>query len=445
MSLTLITIGIFFLCNPMIAILDVLPDFIGYALIMLGLNRLSAISPELDDSRPYFRYLLIASVARAFVFFASGTFDETMNLSVTLIFATIEFGISVMALPALYEGLSYLNIRYSGKAKETPEFKNIGIAFFCVRGIMSLIPMLGSIMYNPDDELITSPDQIAGGNWSEYTLILNVVNVVITVIFAIFWLTVVISYIGKLSKDTDFKNLISEAYEKRRRDDPAYFTRRALCFAFSMAIFGSFFIIDFIADGLSYIPNFVFGIVMLSVLFLIRSYCDKPLLKKALISGGIFTVMSVANFIEYTLFMKRRFYAPFEKLIMMFPSEYIVAIIFAVLECASLIAFAYYLFFVFKPISQKETTPDVPDYFIKSAKQNKIFVRRSLGLLYAFSISLCITALSTALVSALLLAFPEYWMINFALNIIFYCVSTAFFSKLITGVKNRYSNANDKD
>ncbi len=443
MSLTLITLGILFLCNPMIAILDIIPDFIGYALIMLGLNRLSAISPELDDARPYFRYLLLVSVARTFVLFGSGTFDETMNLSVTLIFAAIEFGLAIMAISALYEGLSYLNIRYSGKAKETPEFKTIGIAFFCVRGIMSLVPMLGSVMSDPDDEFITSPDQIAGSEWSQYALLLTVVNVVITLVFAVFWLTVVISYLGKLSKDNDFKKLISSAYEQRRRDDPGYFTRRTLCFAFSTFTIGSFFLIDLLGDGINYIPDFIFGFFMLASLWLIKPYAEKLPFKKAMISGGIFTVMSIANFIEYTSFMKRRFFAPFKKLMMMFPEEYVIAVIFALLECASLIVFSYYLFHVLKPISERETIPDLPEHFVKSAKLNQKFIKRSLGLLYTFCISLALTAVSTLLFSALLHVFPEFWMINLALNIIFFCIANVFFTKLTTGVKHRYSTAND--
>ncbi len=445
MSLTLITVGMIFLCNPMIAIFDIAPDFIGYALILFGLNRISAISPELDDARPYFRYLLIASVARSFVFFASGTFDETMNLSVTLVFAAIEFGLALMAFPALYEGLSYLNIRYSGKAKECPEFKTISAAFFCIRGIMSLIPMLGSVMYNPDDELITSPDQVASGGWGEYALILNAVNVVITLIFAAFWLAIAASYIGKLSKDPTFKSCLTEAYKERCKNDPAYFARRTLCFAFSAAAFGSFFLIDLLGDGLNYIPDFIFGAFMLAVLYLIRKYSDKLALKKALISGGVFTALSIANFVEYTLFMKRRFYAPFEKLMMMFPEEYVIAVIFALLECISLIVFAYYLFYAFMPVLQNETTPDVPENFIKSVSKNKQFVKRSIGLLYAFCISLGTTAVSTLLFSALLHVFPKFWMINFALNVIFFCIANVLFSKIITGVKNRYSNPNDKD
>ena len=100
MDLMLIIVGMAFMLNPMIAILDIFPDFIGCILILIGLNRISSISPELDDARPYFRYMMYASLARTLIFFASGTFDDVMRLSVTLIFGVIELGLAVMANPA---------------------------------------------------------------------------------------------------------------------------------------------------------------------------------------------------------------------------------------------------------------------------------------------------------------------------------------------------------
>ncbi len=435
--------GIICICNPMLALFDLIPDFIGYILILYGLNRLSAISPALDDARPYFRYMLFASIARTLIFFASSTFDETMTLSLTLIFSAIEFGLSVMAIPALYEGLSYLNIRYNGKAKEAPEFKTIGMAFFCVRGIMSLIPMLGYVMYDPDDELITSPDQIVSENWTEYALILNVVNVVITLIIAIFWIAIVVSYIGKLSKDNDFKALIDAAYEQRRRDDPGYFTRRTLCFAFSAANIGAFFLIDLIGDGINLIPDLIFPACMIWVMYLIREYTDSEALKKAYISGGICTVVSVANFIVYTLFMKRRFYAPADTLMARFASEYYLAAAFALAEGVALFIFAQYLYDVFKPIVIKETTPEVPEGFVRSARENEKFIRRSLVLLRVFCVAIQVTSVSTVLLTVLMHFFPLIWLINLGVNIVFFAIASVFFFKLITGIKRRYSITDD--
>ena len=56
---TLIIIGAFFMINPMIAFIDVIPDFIGCALIVYALHRLSSVSPELEEAEKYFKYFII--------------------------------------------------------------------------------------------------------------------------------------------------------------------------------------------------------------------------------------------------------------------------------------------------------------------------------------------------------------------------------------------------
>jgi hypothetical protein len=51
--------GFLFLLNPDIVVLDLLPDFIGYLLIMKGLSKASKISLDFASSRNYFGYLFI--------------------------------------------------------------------------------------------------------------------------------------------------------------------------------------------------------------------------------------------------------------------------------------------------------------------------------------------------------------------------------------------------
>ncbi len=442
MELTLIIAGLVFLCNPMIAILDILPDFIGIGLILLGLNRLSAISPKLDDSRPYFRYMLLTSLARLVVFFASNTFDGTMTLSITLVFAVIEFGLAMMAMPALYEGLSFLNIRYSGSAKETPEFKTVSIVFFAIRGFLSLLPMLGLVMTNPDDELITSPDQVMS-DWSEYTLILTIVNVVITLIFAIFWMVIVTGYIGKLSKDNSFTKEVNAAYEQKKRDFPEFFTRRTLLYTMVLMNIGAFFLIDLIGDGINIIPDFIFGGFMIAVICLIKKYSDPDKFKPAFISAIAYTAVSLANFISHTVFMKNRFFAPYDKLLSMFPSEYITAVIFALADGIAIAIFARYIFEFLKPIAERETTPEVPENFVKTALDNEKFKRNSVRILSATCIIMALTGLTTVCLTALTHFFPEIWMINLFMNILFFVLISVVETRFTNGIKRRYSSFDD--
>ena len=53
-----------FLFNPMIATIDVLPDFIGYLLICSALSGLCEINEHFWEARSYFNKLLYISVAK---------------------------------------------------------------------------------------------------------------------------------------------------------------------------------------------------------------------------------------------------------------------------------------------------------------------------------------------------------------------------------------------
>ena len=443
MGFTLIIVGITFFLNPIISLIDIFPDFIGCALILLGLGKLSSISPELDSARPYFKYMLYISVARTVIFFASNGFDDVMRITLTMLFACIEAGIAIMAFPALYDGFAYLNIRYSGKVKEMPEFKSIGIIFFIARGIFSLLPHFSQLAYilseNYDSSLGSVEETVSTLN--EYTGILTLTNVILTLIFAAFWMVAVASYIGKLSRDKDFISAVKGAYLLKLENEPGYFTRRTLVLGTFLMTTGGVFLLDIIGNGINLIPDFVFPILAVCALAVMMKYITSH--KKALISGGIYAVLSIANYIYFTLFMQRRFHASFDFMITHFPHEYIIALVFALAEGVSLIYFAYRLYISLTPIIEREITQDTPEIFVRSAKLNDKFIKETIILLKVYCIWLGVTAVSSLLFSAFLHPIPIYWMIHLLINVVFVCISIALFSRVKAGVCRRYERAEE--
>ena len=51
LGLSWIGAGMIFLCNPMINIVDILPDFIGLLMIMHGLSKAAEVTDHLGDAR----------------------------------------------------------------------------------------------------------------------------------------------------------------------------------------------------------------------------------------------------------------------------------------------------------------------------------------------------------------------------------------------------------
>lgn len=440
MELKLIIVGIAFMLNPMISVLDVLPDLIGCVLIFYALTRLSSVSPELETARPYFKYMGYVSLIRAICFLASGSFDDVMRLSVTLVFAVIEFGLAVMAFPALYDGIEYLNIRYSGNVKETPEIKFVSMLFFGVRGFMSVLPLLGSVLNMNDGEIITSGDQLKD-TWSSYTSLLTVVNIVITLIFAVFWVALIIGYVGKLSKEREFCERIREAYEQKKKDDPEFFTRRTITFFCAVMGYAAFFLIDVIGDGVNIIPDLVFGAATVFAVFAGRRYLTQA--KKSIISGAVYTVLSAVNIMVFNSFMKKRYYAPFRLIISDFIWEYVILIAAALLEAVALVIYARYIFASVSQVINEHSVREAPSGFIRTAEENRK-LRRSLNIkLKIYTVSLTVTALSTLLFSVLLLPVPLYRLIHSFINIVFVFISVMFFSALSAAVKKKYERVTD--
>ncbi len=440
MELKLIILGIFFMLNPMISVLDILPDFIGCIPIFYALTRLSSVSPELDTARPYFKYMAYVSVIRTVCFFASGSFDDVMRLSVTLIFAVIEFGLAVMAFPALYDGMAYLNIRYSGNVKESPEIKFVSMLFFGVRGFMSILPQLGAVLNMSGDDIITSTDQLKN-TWSAYTGLLTLVNIVITLIFAVFWFVLVIGYIGKLSRENAFCESVRAAYEQKKIDDPEFFVRRTIMFFCAVFTVAGVFLLDIIGDGVNIIPDFVFGAMSVFAVYAGAKYLSDA--KNTFISGSVYTVLSLVNFFVFNSFMKRRFYAPFRLIITKFVWEYVLVIAIAVLEAIALAFYAKYLYSAMMKIVDEHSVREAPVGFIRTAEEN-VKLRKSLKIkLKVYTVALAVTALSSLLFSVLLLPVPLYRLVHSLINIVFVFISVMFFSSLSAAVKRKYERVTD--
>ena len=440
MELKLIIVGIAFMLNPMISVLDVLPDFIGALAVFYALTRLSSVSPELDTARPYFKYMAYVSVIRTVCFFASGSFDDVMRLSVTLIFAVVEFGLAVMAFPALYDGIAYLNIRYSGNVKETPEIKFVGMLFFGVRGFMSVLPQLGAVLNMSGDDIITSTDQLKN-TWSAYTGLLMLVNIVITLICAVFFMTLVVGYIGKLSREKEFSESIKAAYVQKKLDDPEFFTRRTIIFFCAVMSAAGIFLLDVMGDGVNIIPDFVFGATSVFAVCVGAKYLSDA--KRTLISGSVYTLLSVAGFFVFNWFMKRRFYAPFRMIVTKFVWEYVILIAVALLEAVLLAVYAKYLLNAMMRMIDEHSVREAPEGFIRTAEEN-VRLQKSLKIKLAVYVSaLSVTSLSTLLLNILLIPVPLYRIIHSAVNIAFVFISVMFFSALSAAVKRRYERVTD--
>lgn len=433
----LIMIGFLFMLNPMIAYIDIIPDLFGCGLIIYALRRLSSVSPELEEAVNYFKYMLFASLGRIIILFANPGYDDTIKLTFSLIFAVIEFGIMMMAFPLLYDGLAYLNVRYEGNAQEVPEFKVAGSLFFAIRGFFSLVPHLQSIMTDNSGDILSSTETVM----ENHSGILMLVNIVITLIFAIFFISITFSYLLKFAKDKEYLLRVYTAYNEKNRKEPEFFIRRDLVLVSAILCYGAFFTIDFLGDGKNYLPDLLFSCAVIWAAYVLRKYLHN--VRPVIICAAIHAVFSAINFSVYNKFMEKRFFARFDMVLTTFVNEYYVALIFSAAETVALIVLALQLKKLIVPVITEHTVQTIPKEFVRTAKNNEKELRFSLKLTTVYVIALIVTAISGTGLTALLLPFPEYWMIHALICVIFAVISLNLTSRIKNGVLRKYERPSD--
>ena len=111
-----IAVGAIFLFNPTINILDPLPDFIGYWLIVLGLTSLAYLSEEIFAAIKYFIYLTIITAIKAIVNFAVPFTSDTFTVTAALIFAVAEAVFFLPAMSGFINSMASFGLRYGKDA-----------------------------------------------------------------------------------------------------------------------------------------------------------------------------------------------------------------------------------------------------------------------------------------------------------------------------------------
>ena len=118
MSFALIFVGLLFFCNPTFSAIDVLPDFIGCALLFLGLFRLSRVYPPFADVGKRFLKLAVVDIAKDLLLlfiFADGTAAEKPTAILTTAFgaAALELFFLLPAVSALFDEMTTLAMRHN--------------------------------------------------------------------------------------------------------------------------------------------------------------------------------------------------------------------------------------------------------------------------------------------------------------------------------------------
>lgn len=143
-------ISAIFLFNPVLSNLDVLPDFIGYFLIMLALSQATYTNENAQDAYNSARKLLIISIAKTFSLLLVSSTDVTMSLLLSFSFLIIELIFGIPFILKLFNYLSKLALSCdNGKeAENCTKISYFTIAVTIARLVIAMLPDLTALTLN---------------------------------------------------------------------------------------------------------------------------------------------------------------------------------------------------------------------------------------------------------------------------------------------------------
>lgn len=300
MNVKYIIIGLIFLINPNIEVVDILPDFIGTILIILGINKFADISERGAAAKKALlicTYLNAAKCLSILTFLIISASEMTWMLVFTMCFGLGEAALLCYAFFQLAEGISYTAMLADKPEifNRTTAFFGLSTAFICVRTIMSIFPEL--VYLNTDYGTVESVPI----NWEFVTLMLYALNVLVVTSFGIIWYINSRSFFKIIKNEKDYLDALDKQYMDEVGSNRSLLTYRAFKTASLLILLGVLFIITLRLDGIDLLPDFI-GAAMffVAVLRLKKLYPD--ICKKVMLSSAIYFLLSLGEWVCWFLF-----------------------------------------------------------------------------------------------------------------------------------------------
>ncbi len=255
----------FFLVNPDYTMLDVVPDFIGYLLLMLGLGKLRDLNSYFEKAADSFGKLAIVSAIKLVLFFiVSLLLDDkerpTMILILMMLFAIGEMILVIPGFSAFFEGFSYSGFTYRGKHGETfsvvpGKIRNPVLVFLIAKYLLTLLPEFSVLAAQTYSD--------AGTAWDEYTDLFRLTAMFIIAVWGLAVFIKLLSFLAKTLRDKDTLDRLSADYRNSVLTVRGLFIRRRISLL-GVLVFGILiFSADFLVDNADILPDFASAILFL--------------------------------------------------------------------------------------------------------------------------------------------------------------------------------------
>ncbi|MBQ1259461.1 MAG: hypothetical protein IIX97_05070 [Clostridia bacterium] len=242
-DILLFCIAPFFIFNPEMALMDVIPDFIGYVLMLIPLFKLRDVNDRFDDARKQTWIALLINVGKyAALFLSFGAIGQKEGgaassiMMFSLVFAVLDIIFTASAFRALFDALGKVGERsgslsvighaekkrrgltVSSKKNRTEKIASSTFIFIIVRALCFALPEFSTGSSHGFDETVF--------DWARFTALFRTFGAIIALVCGIVWLCRSVAYFTRVARDREFISYLDQAYQSCAQSNKAKFILR---------------------------------------------------------------------------------------------------------------------------------------------------------------------------------------------------------------------------
>ena len=331
MGLGLLALSAFFLFNPFIGFVDILPDCIGFLLICNGLRFMADMDGHLDEAKRRFRILFWAGAAQFFLQIMVYNFMQERSgeavdpgqlpntvMLLSFIWLVLYLLVLIPAFRQLFLGLDRISERFGyelpqNKRQRKSSQKTAGERMTVKTAVFVFaVSLLGFL---PELATMASLEYSRGNSrflfdWYEFIGLFRVLAVFLALGFALSWLFSFSRYILTLKKEKSWLVRMKEHYVAEVLPQTGMLAIRRFSSAFLVLYVGIIFAIHLRMNFYSCLPGIMFAFLVIAG---VSSLGDLlPEKKNIYIASIALSVFSLGQLIANYLYLQK--YLPEESL-----------------------------------------------------------------------------------------------------------------------------------
>lgn len=440
MNRAALIISFIFLCNPAIHVIDPMPDFIGWLILLHTIRKAKQLSVQTEYAAAYIKKMVILSLVSIACIFVVPISDGTMILTITFAINVMKLVWGIPAFKYFYSGIAELGALYDAKsiykpitAKNTEGIKTVesfSLMFLVASAFLNTFPELFELTAQTSEIYSEGHRTLAS-----FKPLFYAVSVLILLILAVIWLYFLVTFFSRLCKENEFFARIDDSYNDKivkTFKHSAGILRSAL---FIKGISG-IFMFCVISGSMNRVPAFIYPLLtIVAVILLAREGYKSTSLNIFAICSFI---VSAASYVLGLLFSSEYIYDDiffsFEAYDLYLRSGITVVlqtVLFAVSEALWLI--------MLSKIAQKHAVREIlavdNDKYAEQRKYEHKAITKNIiiiGIMFAF---ICIGNAAAYFTAPI---FEASWIVAFVLDLVWFVYSYSLCSKLRDGIENRY-------